>query len=107
MNLLSMLEAAKPWAAPQELPKEKRPKRKPNDLNMTRHDEALAKYKAACKGKWTRTTIIEKRLGMRRSCAAVTLRKWEARGIVQKRPVGGKPFLRKLGYEWKFEGGWK
>lgn len=111
MNLLNMLEAAKPWAAPQVAPqappKERRPRRGTNNYNGALHAEALAKYRAVCQGEWTRTTTIEDRLGKGRSCAAGTLKKWEKAGLVRRRPVKDANGPGRVRYEWKFEGEWK
>lgn len=69
--------------------------------NEVRSEKAKAKYIAAIGPEWTRTATVESRLGMSRSSCTETLTKYFNEGILDRRPVDGKPYNRRAGWEWR------
>jgi hypothetical protein len=78
-------------------------KRSHQEANKVSHERAVAKFKSVMTEEWTPTNIIETRLGLTRSSGSPSLYKWEKKGIVERRKVGGAAgWTKRKGYEWRF-----
>ena len=62
---------------------------------------AKAKYMAAIGPEWVSSTTIADRLGTTTAAISKQLTKYEAKGFIERRPVGGRPFNNRTGYEWR------
>ena len=72
------------------------------NANRAKHEQAVARYKEAMRGTWTRTVDIEHRLGLCRTGCMPNLLKWESMGIVERRKHGPSiKWNRRIGYEWR------
>ena len=101
MNLLEQLQLAGGSVA--QVPQHSRPWVLPNLLKGHSVQAAKAKqrYKEALQ-EWTRTSKLENRLGYAATVCNATLRKYMEQGIVERRPVGGMTYNKKVGYEWRW-----
>jgi hypothetical protein len=70
--------------------------------NAATIDQARQRYKKVMKDEWVSTMKINARLGAGRGMALGTLQSFEKRGELVRRPIGGEPFNRRKGYEWKW-----
>ena len=72
------------------------------NANRAKHEQAVARYREAVRGTWTRTVDIEHRLGLCRAGCMPNLLKWESMGIVERRKHGPSiKWNRRIGYEWR------
>lgn len=69
--------------------------------NQYQHASAVARYKNVCTEEWTPTSVIQTRLGMKRSTVYKVLDKWRKLGIVERKVVPSKAFPFRL-YEWRW-----
>lgn len=104
MRLIDMLLAAPPPAPLQVAAKTRGGNPHPDhtNANLAKQAAALARYRAVCQDEWTSTRTIENRLGFTRSTALPTLRAYEAKGLIVCRPIGGRPYNRRSGLEWRW-----
>lgn len=75
------------------------------NMNEAKQQRALERYRSAWRDEeWVGTAVIERRLGMGRSCCLPTLRKWEDMALLESRQVVGANGLpnRRLGFEWRW-----
>ena len=101
MNLLSMLQAATAKYEPPPPPQKKQThKRSMTAANKAKHEQAIARYKAAIGDEWVTTHTIESRLGMSRSTCNKTLHGYVDLGVLERRKVGSQ-WNRNKGYEWR------
>ena len=77
---------------------------KPNHViaNNAKIEAARKRYKAVMGDEWVATKTIESRLGRGRGTVYETLTKFVARGELMRRPLDGKPYRKRGGYEWKW-----
>lgn len=77
---------------------------KPNHqlANDAKIAAARKRYKDVMGDEWVPTKTIESRLGKGRSTAYDTLMKFVERGELMRRPLDGKPYNRRSGYEWRW-----
>lgn len=71
--------------------------------NAAKRKQALDRYRAAIGEGWTRTQTIDSRLGRGRSCSLKQLTLYYNLGIIDRRPLGDKPYNRTTGYEWRWK----
>ena len=91
---------------PAEQPlKPRRGNPKPNHqlANEAKIEAARKRYKAVMGDEWVATKTIESRLGRGRGTVYETLTRFVARGELTRRPLDGKPYRKRGGYEWKWE----
>jgi hypothetical protein len=98
MNILQMLEAA---SVSGQAPKETWA-RNTAPAVKTRELIAVAKYRDALTTEWSSTHTIELRCGMGRATVYKTLVRYEERGFIERRPLAGKPYNRRRGWEWRW-----
>ena len=86
-----------------------RPKREKVYPNLAKGNKAQVsrtheKYARHLKD-WTRTADFEARMGGATTVYNTTLRKYFARGILERRPAGGtQQYVRNVGWEWRWKG---
>ena len=76
-------------------------KRKKDLANAKVTSAAKEKYMAAIGPEWVSSTKIADRLGTTTAAISKQLTKYEAKGFIERRPVGGRPFNNRTGYEWR------
>ena len=64
---------------------------------------AQAKYKAAIGHEWASSALVSSRLGFTRMTAYKTLVKYEGMGLLERRPLDGKPYNTRRGFEWRWK----
>jgi len=108
MNISQMLMSSVTPLSDYQPPRAKvvKPKRSKDgcSTNVMRHEDTIVKYRSAWKegDTWLHTREIEQRLGMGRSVAASTLKKWwKDYGLLERREAG-QAFNRRTGFEWKW-----
>ena len=98
MNFAQMLMMdVKPL--PDTRPKVWKRKKDLADINTTA--VVKEKYMAAIGPEWVSSTKIADRLGTTIAAISKQLTKYEAKGFIERRPVGGRPFNNRTGYEWR------
>jgi hypothetical protein len=76
-------------------------KRNTKVANAVVQSKAVRKYTAAISHDWTKTADIATRLGMERMSVFKQLAKYVRLGILERRPLSGKPYSRHTGWEWR------
>ena len=76
-------------------------KRNTDVANVKVTSAAKEKYMAAIGPEWVSSTKIADRLGTTTAAISKQLTKYEAKGFIERRPVGGRPFNNRTGYEWR------
>lgn len=67
-------------------------------------EKARARYKEALKD-WTKTSVLENRVGCLVTACNKTLRKYHALGWIERRPAGGSVYNKRYGWEWRWKDG--
>jgi len=80
---------------------EKTWKRDTKTANAVVQSKAIRKYTVAVGRDWTKTVDIAVRLGMERMSVFKQLAKYVRLGILERRPLGGRPFNQHTGWEWR------
>jgi hypothetical protein len=62
---------------------------------MDRYEEVM--------GDWIRTRDIERRAGLAKCSAFGTLQRYEAAGLVERRPYQNLPYNQRRGWEWRWK----
>ncbi len=75
--------------------------RDPTPMHEARHSKAVAKYCNAIGSEWRKTVEIADRLGMHRMSIFKQLVRYLQLGILERRPLGGKPYNHHTGWEWR------
>jgi hypothetical protein len=76
-------------------------KRDTKTANAVVQSKAIRKYTAAIGPKWSKTADIATRLGMERMSIFKQLVRYYKLGILERRPLGGKPYNHHTGWEWR------
>lgn len=76
-------------------------KRDTQTANKAVRSKAIDKYCKAIGPEWTKTADIATRLGMERMSVFKQLAKYVRLGILERRPLGGRPFNQHTGWEWR------
>lgn len=99
MNFAQMLAMdVKPRVA---MPSEKKSWRDPTAMHIARHTNAVEKYRMAIGTEWSKTIEIAVRLGMSRMSIFKQLVRYTDIGILDRRPLDGKPYNHHTGWEWR------
>jgi Fic family protein len=98
MNFAQMLATE---VKPQRLDGHKTWTRNTKVANVVVQSKAIRKYTAAVSRDWTKTVDIATRLGMERMSVFKQLAKYVRLGILERRPLGGRPFNQHTGWEWR------
>lgn len=69
--------------------------------NKAVRSKAIDKYCKAIGGEWSKTADIAVRLGMERMSIFKQLVKYHSLGLLERRPLGGKPYNHHTGWEWR------
>ena len=70
-------------------------------MQKANHSKAVDKYCDAIGEEWVKTADIADRLGMGRTSIFTRLTNYYKQGILDRRPLGGKPYNHHYGWEWK------
>ena len=76
-------------------------KRDTKTANKVVQSKAIRKYLAAVGDEWSKTADIAVRLGMERMSIFKQLVKYHSLGLLDRRPLGGKPYNHHTGWEWR------
>ena len=76
-------------------------KRNTKTANIAVQSKAIRKYLAAIGPEWSSTADIATRLGMERMSIFKQLVKYTGLGLLERRPLGGKPYSHHRGWEWR------
>ena len=101
MNFAQMLTMDVKPLPDTRAPKEKKQWRDPTVMHEARHSNAVEKYCKAIGEEWVKTTDIADRLGMERTSIFTRLTEYHKKGILDRRPLGGKPYNHHTGWEWR------
>ena len=103
MNFAQMLAMdVKPL--PDSLGREKKKKdweRSTKEMQQAKHTKTVEKYCEAIGTVWVKTADIADRLGMDRTSIFTRLVEYHKKGILDRRPLGGKPYNHHTGWEWR------
>jgi transcriptional regulator of acetoin/glycerol metabolism len=94
-QMLAMSANAQPRAA------DKSWTRNTHDASVVRQSKTLQKYTAAIGCDWRSTAAIAERLGMERTSMFKQLGKYMSLGVIERRPLNGKPYNHHAGWEWR------
>jgi predicted Rossmann fold nucleotide-binding protein DprA/Smf involved in DNA uptake len=99
MNFAQMLmQDVKPLPA---VPPKKKWVRSTEAMSRAKHSKTVEKYCAAIGKEWVKTADVAERLKMARMSIFHRLVKYHEKGILDRRPLGGKPYNHHTGWEWK------
>ena len=71
--------------------------------NKARQEQAQARYKAAMGDGWKTTEALHKTLKFHRRALLETLRGYEKKGLVERRPFNDEPYNNRKGWEWRWK----
>jgi predicted Rossmann fold nucleotide-binding protein DprA/Smf involved in DNA uptake len=70
-------------------------------MHEAKHSQTVEKYCKAIGHEWVKTTDVADRLGMERTSIFTRLTNYYKQGILDRRPLGGKPYNHHTGWEWR------
>jgi predicted Rossmann fold nucleotide-binding protein DprA/Smf involved in DNA uptake len=70
-------------------------------MHEAKHSKAVDKYCDAIGEEWVKTADVADRLGMERTSIFTRLTEYHKKGILDRRPLGGKPYNHHTGWEWR------
>lgn len=76
-------------------------KRSTDAMHKARHSGTVERYCEAIGPEWTSTADVADRLGMARTSIFTRLGEYHKKGILERRPFGGKPYNHHYGWEWR------
>jgi predicted Rossmann fold nucleotide-binding protein DprA/Smf involved in DNA uptake len=80
---------------------EKKWQRSVEAMQQAKHTNTVEKYCDAIGEEWVKTADVADRLGMERTSIFTRLVDYHKKGILDRRPLGGKPYSAYRGWEWK------
>ena len=101
MNFAQMLAMDVQPIPDTRAPRVKKSWRDPTVMHEARHSHAVAKYCKAIGTEWSTTAAIADRLGMERMSIFKQLVRYADIEILERRPLGGKPYNHHTGWEWR------
>ncbi len=82
-------------------PEREKWKRDTKAANAALHSKTAKKYCEAIGKEWVSTADTAIRLDMERASIIKQLNKYATLGILERRPLGGKPYSHRTGWEWR------
>ena len=70
-------------------------------MQKVKHTKTVEKYCEAIGTAWVKTADVADRLGMDRTSIFTRLVEYHKKGILDRRPLGGKPYNHHTGWEWR------
>lgn len=70
-------------------------------MHKAKHSKTVEKYCKAIGYEWSKTADVADRLGMDRTSIFTRLVEYHKKGILDRRPLGGKPYNHHTGWEWR------
>jgi hypothetical protein len=102
MNFAQMLAMdVKPLPDTRAPKEEKKWERATDAMHEAKHTKTVEKYCEAIGTAWVKTADVAVRLGMERMSIFKQLVKYHSLGLLDRRPLGGKPYNHHTGWEWR------